>query len=68
MAERFYKETLRAQPEGADAYFNLGLIYTDSGDLEAAAENFKRVLEIDPNYREAKARLERVKAIAGPKR
>jgi tetratricopeptide (TPR) repeat protein len=41
-------------PAGAGQYFyNLGAVLTNTGQLEPAAEAFKRAYEADPNYAEA---------------
>jgi Tfp pilus assembly protein PilF len=38
-------------------YVNLGVILQAKGDLDAAAESFKKALQIDPNFRPARDRI-----------
>lgn len=45
-----YKKTLKENPDNADAYYNLALIYdTINGDGPDAIENYKKYLELKPN-------------------
>lgn len=47
-------------PAPAALFFSRGLGYEDRGEKEKAAEMYRRALQIHPEYREAKARLERL--------
>ena len=37
-------------PKNADLYYNLGLVFHQQGDLEAAAAEYKKAIEIDPQH------------------
>lgn len=41
---------LSAAPDDADVLYNLGMAYSDLGDLGLAIERLRRLLEIDPAY------------------
>jgi tetratricopeptide (TPR) repeat protein len=55
-AEQFV-EALQADPECAEAHYNLGLLRFEWGDLEEAAGSFREALRIDPLYAFAQLRL-----------
>ena len=41
-------------PAGAGRYYyNLGALFVNSGQMDAAADAFKKVIEVDPNYADA---------------
>ena len=40
-------------PKNADLYYNLGLVFHQQGDLEAAAAEYKKAIEIDPQHFDA---------------
>ena len=44
-------------PNDVEMYVNLGVILQAKGDLDAARESFKKALQIDPNFRPARDRL-----------
>lgn len=48
-----YRETLAAYPKLVPARLNLGLLLLDSGQPEAAAAEFNRVLEVEPDHARA---------------
>lgn len=39
--------------QAGKAYYNLGAIYINSGQTDAAGEAFKKAMELDPNYADA---------------
>lgn len=49
-----------AFPESVGAQYNLGEAYRYTGQPEKAAERYRRVLELDPDHPQARARLELV--------
>lgn len=70
-----YKKALKIHPNYRDGHFNLGVLYQQVEDHEAAAGYFKRVLEINPYdslayfhlgqiYMKTGAEVETVKAFA----
>lgn len=48
-AEIYYKKVINKNPEIADAYFGLGVIYQKQKSYDSAIENFKNYLEIKKN-------------------
>lgn len=55
-AEQFV-EALQADPECAEAYYNLGLLRFEWGDLDEAVGSFREALRINPLYAFAQLRL-----------
>jgi len=49
----YYKKTLEINPNDADAWKDLGVIYGQSNDFEHALQAFKKVVEISPNDAQA---------------
>jgi hypothetical protein len=45
---------LAARPDDAEMYTNLGVILQAKGDLDQAAESFKKALQINPSFRQAR--------------
>lgn len=57
-AERLYNKILEQNPSGyADIYNNLGLIYSEKGLLERAAQCFEQALKLNPKYTGASLNL-----------
>ena len=54
---------MQATPNNAEIYYQLGLAYGASGDLQAAANAFQRALSINPDYKAAKLRLSELIAL-----
>jgi tetratricopeptide (TPR) repeat protein len=48
-----YKNAIIANPNYADAHYNMGNALTDQGRLEEAVENYNRALDIQPNNAKA---------------
>ena len=56
-AEKTFQRALAAEPNFAEAHYNLGSLETKRGNLESAAEMYERAVEADPNMREAHFQL-----------
>jgi beta-fructofuranosidase len=52
-AETIYLEILELDPSSLKSYINLGAIFTELNNLNAASDCFHKALEIDPNCAEA---------------
>jgi protein O-mannosyl-transferase len=50
-----------ADPPNAEAYFNMGGIYLEKGEVKKTVELWTKVLELDPGYTKARELLPRVK-------
>ena len=48
-----YKQALKIKPDYAEAYYNMGNVLKDQGDLEAAIDSYKQAININPDYAEA---------------
>jgi tetratricopeptide (TPR) repeat protein len=48
-----YKEIIRKNPQFADAYYNIGLVYLEQEALDKAYQNFNIATEIAPTYAQA---------------
>ena len=58
-----FKQNLEAatlNPADASAHYNLGLIYQQRGELDAARERFERAIQIDPDEIDAHYQLGRI--------
>lgn len=55
-----HEASARAFPESVRAQFNLGEAYRYTGQPKKAAELYRKVLELDPDHPQARARLELV--------
>src|SRR3569623_1111291 len=60
-AARDLTEYIGKVKNSADAYFNLGLVKQNSGNLTEAAANMEMALKVDPNHQKAKEHLVIVK-------
>jgi Tfp pilus assembly protein PilF len=56
-AEEQLQEVLKADPVHVDAHYQLGLLYRAQGLAARAQGLFRRVLELQPDHREAAAEL-----------
>ena len=56
-ARAAFANALAADARWVPAVYNLGLLHEEFGDRDAAVERFRQVLDIDPDYHEALARL-----------
>ena len=46
----FYKKAIVVNPDYADGWFNLGLVYANETNIEKSKECFQKVITIDPEY------------------
>ena len=60
-----YKKTIEAGEHVADAYCNLGILFSHSGDRTKAVDNFTRSLKVDPRHFEAHYNLGNLYSDAG---
>lgn len=47
------ERAIEAEPENANLYFTLGILYEELGDRDKAEEIYKKAIAIDPNHFEA---------------
>jgi tetratricopeptide (TPR) repeat protein len=59
-AAEHYRAAVALRPDFLDARFNLALVYLNTGELDEAAGEFGKVLEINPGDREARGLLDYV--------
>ena len=57
-----YVQALKAQPNSAQAHFNLGVARTRRGQLDEAIGEFQQALKLKPNYAAAQTNLAAVLA------
>ena len=50
VAQEFYNQVLKINPNHTDVNNNLGVLFQNSGDFQKAKECFEKAIEIDPNY------------------
>jgi tetratricopeptide (TPR) repeat protein len=58
-----FQRALALDPLAPNVHYNLGLIYVDRGDVDRAAEAFRRAIEANPSDRDAAAWLRRIAAV-----
>ena len=56
-AVKSYKKAVAIKPDYADAYYNLGNILRDLGELDSAIKSYAKTIEIMPEYNEAQYNL-----------
>src|ERR1035441_3605747 len=59
-----FKNAAGAMPRDPEAYYQLGLVYVESRDLQSAVNNFLRAVELNPKHRAAQLQLSRIMASA----
>jgi tetratricopeptide (TPR) repeat protein len=59
-AKELCQQAISIEESSAEAWLNLGLIEREESDLSAAAESFKRAIDINPEYAEAHQNLKQV--------
>jgi len=67
-ARQAFKQNLEAatlNPADASAHYNLGLVYQQRGEFEAAEKSFRRAIEIDPTEVDANYQLGRMARAQG---
>jgi len=52
-AEAAYYVVVELKPNEEEAYFRLGILHFNQGELREAVQNFNRTLEFDPTYADA---------------
>ncbi len=60
-----WRRGVERNPENPDLVFNLGVALGSLGDLDAAADSFRRVLELDPGRVDARENLAGLPSAAG---
>lgn len=50
---RQYVRQIALEPDNSQLYYSLGVIYAKQGNLPQALREYRRALELDPNYRHA---------------
>lgn len=55
MAKATLVEAVKEAPTDAKLYYNLGLIYARTGELDKALETLKKTIELKSNYTDAKS-------------
>jgi len=60
MAIALFKANVEAYPGAVDVYDSLGEAYLENGNEQLAINNYKKALEIDPNYATALRALEKI--------
>jgi len=63
-AKADYLAAVNANPNIADPHYFLGVLYQQLNDFNAAEHEFAHTLAIDPNYKDAAARLQTVTRMA----
>ena len=51
--ERLWKATLKVSPLSGRAHNNMGDVYSREGNMEAAVLEFRKAIELNPNYADA---------------
>ena len=59
----YLQRTIELDPSVARVHNNLGACYGQRGDLAAAIQSFETALAVDPEFEEARANLEKAKAV-----
>jgi len=60
-AEKYYRDTIRLNPDRADANYNLALLLRERGDEKGSRAYLLNTLRIDPEFKGAREALERIK-------
>ncbi len=63
-AEELLQSVLQDEPGNTDVHFYLGLIYEHQGLVERALAAFRKVLELEPQSKDARARVAELQQIA----
>jgi Flp pilus assembly protein TadD len=59
-AIRLLKKGISINAKYPAAYFDLGVIYEQQGDKPNAIAMYQKALDLSPNYKDARLRLERL--------
>ena len=65
VAEDFYKETLKKNPDDVEAHNNLGVILFQLGKLQEAKSSYQKAIQINPKYLNAHKNLAAVFKLLG---
>jgi len=57
-----FLDALRAKPMQAQSHYNAAVLLTMKGDTALAVTHLERALQIDPNYSDARAQLEKLRS------
>jgi tetratricopeptide (TPR) repeat protein len=49
----YFRRALAAQPQNVLAYFNLGSVLEEMGELEQARQHLRQAVTLDPNHADA---------------
>ena len=49
----YFQKVIALKPDFAEAYYNFGNMYYDTGKYERAIEKFEKVIELKPEFAEA---------------
>ena len=60
-AEQEFQWAIRLQPTEPVAYYNLGWIYQQTARPELARDQYRRILEIAPDFQLARQRLDELR-------
>ncbi|TGK19328.1 tetratricopeptide repeat protein [Leptospira fluminis] len=61
-AEKFYRRSIEVAPKNHHAYNNLGSVYYRKGNYSSAKEEWKKALEIKPDFRTASLNLDKLES------
>ncbi len=56
-AIEFYRRSIAAEPNFAEAHYNLGVLLQEQGRLEEAAESYRRAISLKPDFDDASNNL-----------
>jgi len=51
LAVDYYNNALNINPQSIEAFYNLGLFYQETGQVDEAVEAYNNLLKIDPDYK-----------------
>ena len=57
-----FLDALRAKPMQAQSHYNAAVLLAMKGDTVSAVSHLERALQIDPNYSDARAQLEKLRS------
>ena len=57
MAERYYRNAVKINPNNIEANFNLGNCFMRKGEFKSAGQWFKKTLIINPSFEAARSNL-----------